>query len=224
MLLASEIELFLTDNGAYDVGFARIEDGPPGLSYAISVVVPLSDAVLDEIDDGPTHTYFHHYRTVNALIDRILLQTGILLQKNGYRYMPVPASQTIHYGPGPRSHRGLYSHKKAAVLAGLGTIGKSALFLHRKLGPRVRLGTLFTDCPLPVRGGIMPYRCEHCSACVDACPAKAIRGESWQPGLEREALVDAHACNDYMRAHFMGIGRGAVCGICVKICPMGRAR
>jgi epoxyqueuosine reductase QueG len=117
---------------------------------------------------------------------------------------------------------GRYSHKKAAVLAGLGTVGKSALFLHRTYGPRVRLGTLFTDCPLPVTEALPDSPCGGCSLCADACPAKAIKGGDWQPGTPREALIDAACCNDYMRAHFMNIGRGAVCGICVKVCPMGR--
>jgi epoxyqueuosine reductase QueG len=185
--------------------------------------VPLSDAVMDEIDTAPTHTYFHHYRTVNALIDRILLQAGFLLQREGWRYLPVPASQTVYNG-GTREHAGRYSHKKAAVLAGLGTVGKSALFLHRAYGPRVRLGTLFTDCPLPAGNDIVPSGCGGCTACADACPAHAIKGNDWRPGLEREALVDAEGCNSYMRTHFMGIGRGAVCGICVRVCPMGRKR
>ncbi|NMA25329.1 MAG: 4Fe-4S dicluster domain-containing protein, partial [Clostridiales bacterium] len=61
--------------------------------------------------------------------------------------------------------------------------------------------------------------CGGCRLCAEACPAGAIRGVEWSPGLEREALFDAKACNDYMRAHFMHIGRGAVCGICIKVCP-----
>ena len=36
---------------------------------------------------------------------------------------------------------------KAACLAGLGSMGRSGLFLHRRWGPRVRLATLFTDWP-----------------------------------------------------------------------------
>jgi epoxyqueuosine reductase QueG len=223
MLLVAEIERLLRENGAAEVGFARVADAPEGLPVAVSVVVPLSDAVLDEIENAPTHTYFHHYRTVNALIDRLLLQAGLLLQKNGYRYLPIAASQSIHKG-GERVHEGRYSHKKAAVLAGLGTVGKNALFQHRDYGPRVRLGTLFTDCPLTEKSVVLPSRCGTCTACVEACPAKAIKGGDWKPGIGREALVDAAACNEYMRAHFMNIGRGAVCGICVKVCPMRRKR
>ncbi len=61
--------------------------------------------------------------------------------------MPVAASQSQPEN-GKRTHRGLYSHKKAAVIAGLGTVGRNSLFIHHTHGPRVRLGTVFTDFPL----------------------------------------------------------------------------
>ena len=108
------------------------------------------------------------------------------------------------------------------MLAGLGTIGKSALFLHRELGPRVRLGTLFTDCPLSDSAQTAVSSCGGCDLCVRACPAHAIKGAEWQAGLERSELFDADACNRYMREHFMGIGRGAVCGICMQVCKRHR--
>lgn len=69
MLLNAEIDKMLRSNGVYDVGFCRVPDSPCGLHYAVSIVAALSDAVVDEITDAPTHTYFHHYRTVNAFID-----------------------------------------------------------------------------------------------------------------------------------------------------------
>ena len=221
MQLADQNREILALNGISRVGFSRLPDGPDDLPSAVSIVVPLSDAVLDEIDQAPTFAYYHHYRTVNACIDRLLLQVGLLLQQNGYRYMPVAASQSLPE-EGLRSHRGLYSHKKAAVAAGLGAIGKSTLFLDFRFGARVRLGTLFTDAPLPSVPVQIPVSpCEDCDRCVRACPAGAITGIGWQVGLERDALLDADACNRYMRDHFMKIGRGSVCGICVRVCPFG---
>lgn len=220
---AQRLRKLLAAEGACDVGFSAPEGAPGGFPVAVSVVVRLSDAIVDEIDGAPTYTYFSHYRAVNALIDRLLLRAGLLLQNEGFRYLTIAASQTVYHG-GERTHEGRFSHKKAAVAAGLGTVGRSTLFLHRMYGPRVRLGTLFTDCPLPAPDGReMPMSdvCGGCDACVRACPAHAITGETWHRGLAREALLDAQKCNDYMRAHYMRIGRGAVCGICMRVCPRG---
>lgn len=218
MTIDEQIKDMLKSNGACDIGFAKVPDGPSGLPYAVSIVLPLSDAVIDEINGAPTYSYFHHYRTVNAYIDRLLLQTGLFLQSRGYRYLPIAASQSIPANS-ERTHLGRYSHKKAAVLAGLGAIGKSTLFLHRVYGPRVRLGTLFTDCPLPISEQVPYSICKDCNLCVKSCPAGAIKGVLWHEGIQRSEMFNADACNGYMREHFMKIGRGSVCGVCIKVCP-----
>lgn len=216
------IKLF-KDNGVADVGFTAVSDGPFGeKSYAVSIVVKLSDAVVDEITDCPTHTYFHHYRTVNAFIDRILLQAGFLLETEGYRYIPVGASQSINKDGW--NYNGRYSHKKIASIAGLGGIGKNSLFLHREHGARVRLGTLFTDCPFEYE--IKPYSspCNECNLCVEKCPSGAINGTLWQEGMEREDVFNPEKCSEYMKKEFRHIGRGAVCGICMRVCPANGKR
>ncbi|HBL85216.1 MAG: hypothetical protein A2Y17_03205 [Clostridiales bacterium GWF2_38_85] len=219
MNISDQIKELLTSNGACDVGFTKVEDSTLELQYVISIVVPLSDTIIDEINDTPTYSYFHHYRTVNAYIDQLLLQVGFLLQSQGYRYIPIAASQSVP-SDGDRIHIGRYSHKKIAVLAGLGSIGKSTLFLHRVHGPRVRLGTLFTDCPLQVTDSKIHSICKDCNLCVDYCPANAIKGIEWHEDIQRSEMFDANACNNYMREHFMKIGRGSVCGICIKVCPI----
>lgn len=218
MNIDEQIKEILTTSGVCDIGFAKVSDGPQNLPYAISIVLPLSDAIIDEISDAPTYSYFHHYRTVNAYIDRLLLQVGLLLQSKGYRYIPIAASQSTPTD-GIRTHMGRYSHKKAAVLSGLGSIGKSTLFLHQIHGARVRLGTLFTDYPLPVSKPVSQSICQNCDLCVNSCPAGAIKGVAWQKDMPRIKMFDAEACNKYMRDHFSKIGRGSVCGICIKVCP-----
>ncbi len=205
------------------MGFSAPGGETPGaLPYAVTIVVRLSDAIVDEIDDAPTEAYFHHYRTVNAQIDRLCLLAGQALESQGYTWYPVAASQSMNRNGW--QYKGLYSHKRAACGAGLGRIGKNALFLHRQFGPRVRLGTVFTNAPLPVSAvpPALPDICAHCGICVRACPAHALTGTAFSPALDRSAFVDAAACSTYMKAHFESIGRGAVCGICMRVCPAGR--
>ncbi len=208
---------FLQERFVSDVGFASCEDSPfPGLENAISMVFHLSEAVVDQIAHGPTHTYFHHYRTMNACIDSVSHQLVMALQMEGFRAAAVPASQSC------AGMDGLYSHKKAAVRAGLGYIGKSALFLSHRFGPRVRLGTVFTDAPLKTLEMPPESLCGNCDLCVRACPAMAIRNTEFAQGKKREDLLDAKACSDYMKEKFKHIGRGSVCGICMQVCPYKR--
>ncbi|MBR2453166.1 MAG: epoxyqueuosine reductase [Clostridia bacterium] len=214
-MMKEKIEKFLTENGVGDVGFCTLNpaENPFGLGFAISFAIPLSKSVVDGIDNAPTHTYFHHYRTVNTFIDNISLKVGLMLAKEGFDYAAIPASQSVN------GLQGIFSHKYAATLSGLGTIGKSGLFLSRKFGPGVRLGTILTDCPFETENAQPKSICGSCRICVDSCPAMAIRGEEWQIGDARDKIVDAKACSDYMKKEFQHIGRGVVCGICMKVCP-----
>ncbi len=222
MKIQEELINFFKDNGVADVGFTQVSDGPFGdKTYAVSIVVKLSDAVVDEITDEPTHTYFHHYRTVNAFIDRVLLQARFILEQNGYKYIPVGASQSINKDGW--NYHGRYSHKKVASLAGLGGIGKNSLFLHSEYGARVRLGTLFTDCPFECEPQDYVSPCTQCNLCVEACPSGAISGALWQEGMEREEVFNPEKCSEYMKKNFKHIGRGAVCGICMRVCPIGKS-
>jgi epoxyqueuosine reductase QueG len=211
--IKKDLTNLLLSLGVGDVGFGKDENEQ--LSGLVSIVVPLSDAVIDEIDSAPTHTYFHHYRTVNAFIDQALLKAGRYLQDNGYRYIPIPASQSVNLNG--LNYCGRYSHKKAARLCGMGTIGKNSLFIHKTYGPTVRLGTLLTDCDF---GETKPVTdsCLNCNECVKACPAMAITGNEWHVGIQRSEVFDPKACSDYMKKAFSHIGRGAVCGICMKVC------
>lgn len=229
--LQEDLRQMLFANGVSDVGFTALEQqdldqmeqdglGVGNCRYGMSIVVRLSDAIVDEIDDAPTHTYFHHYRTVNTFLDQMLLRAGMMLERNGYRYLTVAASQSINKNGW--NYKGRFSHKHLACHCGLGTIGKSALFLHREFGPRVRLGSLFTDCPFPQQPVTPHAVCGDCTICRDACPAGAILGKMWQPGMERTALFLPDKCSQHMKTAYQKIGRGAVCGICMRVCPKGK--
>lgn len=220
--IQKQITEFLLENGAGQVGFCRLEDegfgsNNFGLKYAVSYTVPLSNAVVEQIDTAPTHTYFHHYRTVNTLIDNNSLKAGFMLAREGYKYVCVPASQSVN------GLQGIFSHKYAAVMSGLGFVGKSGLFISKENGPRVRLGTILTDCDkFEVNNKVMECECGECNLCKKACPAMAITGRLWKAGEPRENIVDALACSEHMKRAYKNIGRGVVCGICMRVCPKGR--
>ena len=224
MFFNETVENRLRALGAADIGFTTTEKlsakYAEQLPYTISITVRLSDFVIDEIGDAPTFAYFQHYRTANAFIDRILFEIGTYIQSEGYQYLPIAASQSIPDGKGGLS--GIISHKAAARQAGLGSIGKNDLFISKNYGPRIRLGTILTNMPFnTVVEDANPDVCGSCSICAQKCPAMAIRGKVWQFGTPREEIVDALACSNYMKDKFQHIGRGSVCGICMRYCPHG---
>ncbi len=220
MNIQQRLKEYLLSQGATDVGFCRIDDGDFGeCNFSVSIVVRLSETIVDEIEDEPTHTYFNHYRTVNSFIDSLLLKCGMFLQNEGYKYITVAASQSINKDGW--NYKGRYSHKKTAVMSGLGTVGKSSMFLHREHGANVRLGTVFTNCEFEITDYEPFSPCENCDLCVNACPSGAISGNMWEVGCDREYMFDPKKCSDYMKEKFKHIGRGAVCGICMSVCPYG---
>ncbi|SFI14687.1 Epoxyqueuosine reductase QueG (queuosine biosynthesis) [Tindallia magadiensis] len=224
-----EIREMLLDLGADVIGFGDVENHLPAslrdMPRAISYAVRLSSRIIEEIDPavGPSQTYFHHYRTVNTLIDQISLKTMLKIQQMGYSAYAIPASQSINEKP--PQYRGRISHRMAATRSGLGWIGKSGNLITEAFGPEVRLGTVLTSLPLTVHSPIEISRCGSCNICVKACPGYALPGNhEWKPGIERELIVDPVRCSQHMKKAYQHIGRGAVCGICMRVCPYGKAK
>ena len=218
-----EIEEFLLKEGAVIVGGCQLPKAPiagqPNLRYAFSFGVKLSDSVLKTVEEGPTFAYFQHYRAANALLDSLAFRICEKLEVAGYQAFPVAASQSQGKN---NPYAGVYSHKTAAVLSGLGFVGKSGLFLSEKYGSRVRLATVLTNMPLQAENPVIENGCGDCCACVKACPAGAIYGVL--PTVDGERNFDAEKCSRYMKEHFQDIGRGSVCGVCIKTCPKNKLK
>lgn len=222
-----EINALLEELGVAKYGYADLKGMVPEqyhkLTTEISIVIRLSDMVMNEItDEAPTHTYFHHYRTVNAFIDHCTLRVVMLLQKLGYHAVAIPASQSINM-PG-YDYSGVFQHRTAATQAGMGWIGKNACLITEEFGPRVRLGTVLTNMPAEFDRPITESKCGTCDICVRKCPPIALVGNLWSEEMERNSLVLADVCSHHMSTHYKHIGRGVVCGICVKSCPIGKER
>jgi len=193
-----------------------------GFTRAVSIAVRLCDPILDQIHDRPTPLYAQHYQKVNALLDELALRVALALQTSGARALPLPASQILD---AERLTSSL-SHKAVAIAAGIGWQGKSLLVVSPKFGPRLRLVTVLTDCALapdaPLRN-----RCGACTACMEACPAGAIRGVNTESHFEtREAALRFDRCRSKVLEEFAALPHitGGICGVCVSVCPWGRRK
>ena len=91
-------------------------------------------------------------------------------------------------------------HKKVAILAGLGWIGKNNLLVTQEYGSALCMCTVLTNAPLPTenRSIIMP-KCGECTVCKDICPTGAIRGATWEIGMNRDLIVDVYHCDGCLK-------------------------
>jgi epoxyqueuosine reductase QueG len=156
--------------------------------------------------------YWHHvYEVVTKALDFLAYDIARWLTGWGFNAFPVPASTPYNLD----KLEGVFSHKLAAHLAGVGWIGKSCLLLTDRFGPRVRLVSVLTDAPLET-GATLDKPCGQCRVCVEACPVKAFTGVEFQAEQGREVRFDVFKCSEYRREH--------PCGLCVSSCPKGRSR
>ena len=217
-----ELEKILKEAGADLVGFSSLGENRspehPEYGYAVAIVRKLSRAVIKTINGAPTMEYFQHYRATNARLDSIALDAVSFIENAGYLALPVAASQST---PDKKDeYRGIFPHKTGAVLSGLGFIGKNGLLI-TEYGSAVRLASVLTDMPLSAQKEIKPCLCGDCQICKNACPAGAITGELYVNGAERSTIFDAKKCSEHMKT-YKNIGRGAVCGICISVCPYNK--
>jgi len=188
----------------------------PDYPIAISMLMRVDQLVVRGLRHGPTEDYHEEYLRLNLALDDATGTLVDVLRVHGHA-----AERVVATGGGDSSngHRH-FPHKTAATSAGLGWIGKTALFVSPRFGPAVRLATVFTDLHLPVGDAIVESRCEDCRACVDACPAGCGRDVQWRAGMARDELFDVAACRRQMT--LFGNVDAQICGICIAACPFTR--
>jgi epoxyqueuosine reductase QueG len=188
---------------------------------AVSIGLALPSAIVDQLDRHENKAVSlvyrsHGYDAINVRLDQLASRLASILQRAGHRAFPIAASQTINN----ERHHGLFSHKLAAHLAGLGWIGKNCLLVTPEVGPRVRWVTVLTDAPLET-GQPMDERCGSCSMCVDACPSRAFTGRRFREDEPREMRFDVAKCYAYQRKE-RAYPHSILCGVCLYVCPHGK--
>ena len=117
----------------------------PDYPTAISILMRLDPLVVRGLRHGPTPDYQQEYLRVNVALDDATGTLVDVLSVHGHAAERVQATMDETNGHQP------FPHKTAATQAGLGWIGKTALFVSPEFGPAVRLATVFTDLELPRR-------------------------------------------------------------------------
>ena len=221
-IFEKELAQIAASHGCSLYGFADLANLTPAdlahFDRGISFVFQMEPWVMNQLEDGPTDAYAVLYRQVNLRIDALAAEVARALERAGYQAWALPASIRSD----PVNIRGDFQHKTAATRAGLGWVGKNCQLLTKSWGPWVRLGTVLTDAPLEAARPMEKSLCGKCTSCIESCPAEALKGGSWIPGVERDVILDAWACDRYKKEHFYKFHGGHNCGICTRACPVGQ--
>lgn len=184
---------------------------------ALSWAIPMTPRIMAGIQNGPNSAYADEYARVNNRIHELSQALSAEIKSRGFRSKPLAVSDRTDR----INIKGDFPHKTAATRAGIGWVGRHCQIITRPFGPWVRLGTVFSDIPLPCGPAVEKNFCGRCMRCVEACPAKALKGGTWHPGLPRTAILDAQACDQWKKKHYPAYHNGHNCGICSAVCPYG---
>jgi len=183
----------------------------------ISIGMTLNHWIVDRLSPSSgvleAKLYWHHcYAVVNQQLDWIVLRMAAMIQREGFRAVPVPVTVKVD----EQELLGPFTHKAVGRLAGLGWIGKSCLLVTPQVGPRVRWATVLTDAPFRPTGKPLGQGCDSCECCVKACPVNAFTGREFRQDEPIELRYDVKKCQAYLKS-------ALVCGLCLASCPRGRA-
>jgi epoxyqueuosine reductase QueG len=184
--LTFKVKEFARQMGADLVGIANIERwdcAPPMLSpkahldTARSVVVMGIHHPDASVEWGglPSSNYAGPFQIgMIPKLDTMARHMAMFLENFGAKSIPYPCTGFWRHRPYKEitsTNTASFSHRHAAVAAGLGEFGVNNLFLSKKFGPRQRLISVITDLKLtpdPLYDG--EKLCDKCGMCKQKCP------------------------------------------------------
>lgn len=148
---------------------------------------------------------------ITTQVDEIGAQLCEALESMSMKSVPIPSDDPYEYWDKENQYgRGILSMRHAGYLAGLGVIGKNTLLTNMKLGNIIQIGAILVDTELepdkPSEYNLCP---EGCSLCIDACPAKALDGQTVNQKLCRPLSSFKNERGFILKK----------CNICRKVCP-----
>jgi epoxyqueuosine reductase QueG len=194
----------------------RFTDAPPG--FRPMDVLPSCKSVIvfgirfnaTTMNAKSTSPYTVARNSIAIELDLLASKLALYITDEGYDAVPIGSVGPDEYDKEEEKFHGTISLKHAAVLAGLGKMGKNTLLVNDRFGNMLWLAAVLTSADLEA-DPIAPYEpcIKGCRLCIASCPAGA---------LSENAIVQK-TC----RQHAFGEKNGSEwkihCFTCRKVCP-----
>jgi len=188
MTKEEQIKEIILNKGADLCGIANIDrfvDAPQGF-HPLDIYKECKSVVVfgKKMPKGlayvnPRIVYKHANDMSKDAVDKITYEAAILIEQLGCVAVPLPCDGPLEYWDKENlCAKGLLSMRHAAVLAGLGSIGKNTLFINRLYGNFLTLGAILTNLDLKSDPLSEELCIENCRLCLDNCPTKALDGKT----------------------------------------------
>lgn len=228
--LRPQVVSFCRDNGADLIGFAPVqrwnefdevplEFRPQSLFPPARTVIVIGMAMpLPIVETTPSFLHKELYTAANQELDTFAFNLTRFLNRLGHASYFFTRDGYASLSALKKKPYAAFSHVVAARYAGLGTIGMSHNLLTPEYGPRVRFVSVFTAAELQGQAVLEKDLCIRCEACVKCCPKDALTASPNRIAGD----YDVNACIDQ---HIELVRKKCYpCGICIKVCPIGKDR
>lgn len=219
--MKESIRQIVLSQGADVCGIANIErfsEAPAGFSptdlfWDCKSVVTLGIALPKGLLHVKPRLIYGHFNSLSCReVDEVSFQAAKKIERElGCNAVPVPCDAPYEYWDNENVQgKGLMSMRHAAVLSGLGSIGKNSLLINPQYGTALTVGAILLDVNLPSDDLCESLCLERCKKCVESCPAGAIEN----------GTVNQMACR---RNTFGKTERGfdtVDCNNCRIVCPL----
>jgi epoxyqueuosine reductase QueG len=120
----------------------------------------------------------------------------------------------------------LVTHKRAALLAGIGAYGKNSMIINPKYGLTLRFYGVITNARLRPSKPFQEDLCQDCERCVLACPTKVLK--PYVMTDPRKCLVDMREAKSVSKRYVKMIEKHEpmltpnswkMCTVCQMVCP-----
>jgi len=209
------VEEILKDKNTALTGFADLSEidaaSRRGFKYGVCIAMALT--VFPSTSSEPSVEYYNEYRRINRELKKTSYFLADKIKERGFNAIPAGQQQDENF-------RTPLPFKTLATRAGLGWIGKSAALITKEYGNAIRLGGVLTNMPFETGTPVNKSYCGDCEECVKNCPGKAITGNLWSLGMDRDDLLNAPQCKKTVieRGKIFDVTEGT-CGICLSVCP-----